>query len=531
MIASAHVLILDDEPPIVQLCERLLKRAGFTTEAFVSASEALDYMRYHAIDLLLVDIRMPERSGFDVIVEVQQLQPEAAILIMTGFGTVETAIQALKQGVDGLILKPFENSEELVRAVRQALADKQRKRDAARIQVLRPLFDVTERLLSETQYDRLLNLILSAVGGHLRCENAAFYEYDDTSMRLKVMAAEGKVLPEEASGEEGGLIGRTDAVGEPLLVSRNGAANPKWLKILEKEGLESVLCAPINRSKVRGVLYAARAEGQTAFGEADWEMFLVLARQAAVALENARLYEELRAYVRRMEESQQALIRAEKMAAAGRLTASIAHEINNPLQAVQNCVHLAARSELPAERREEYLRMAQNELDRLMNIIQRMLDFYRPGNLKPQATDLVELIHYVLELLAPQLERRNIRVTTDLPDDLPVVMAVRSQIQQVFLNLILNAYDAMPEGGDLRIAARRRQDMVDILFQDSGPGVPEEYRERIFEPFVSTKKGGLGLGLSVSCGIIEAHGGSLDLVPDAGPGACFRVSLPAKGAK
>ncbi len=526
MISTAHVLVLDDEPPIVRLCERLLKRAGFTTEAFVSATEALDYMSHHAIDLLLVDIRMPERSGFDVIADVQRLQPEAAILVMTGFGTVEIAIQALKQGVDGLILKPFENTEELVQAARQALENKQRKRDAARIQVLRPLFDVTEMLLSETRYDRLLALLLRAVCGHLRCENAAFYERDEKNGWLKALAVEGVALPEEKSEERGGLIARTDALGAPLLVSRHGPGDATTQALLEQKGLASVLCVPILRSKVRGVLYAARSAEQPSFGEADWEMFLVLARQAAVALENACLYAELRDYVRRMEESQQALIRAEKMAAAGRLTASIAHEINNPLQAVQNCLHLAARSELPAERRDEYLRMAQSELDRLMTIVQRMLDFYRPGNVKPQTTDLAELIHYVLELLSPQLERRGIRVMTDLAPKLPPVMAVRSQIQQVFLNLILNAYDAMPEGGDLRIVARQHKDMVEITFQDSGPGVPAEYREHIFEPFVSTKKGGLGLGLSVSCGIIEAHGGSLDLLPEVGPGACFRILLP-----
>jgi len=93
----------------------------------------------------------------------------------------------------------------------------------------------------------------------------------------------------------------------------------------------------------------------------------------------------------------------------------------------------------------------------------------------------------------------------------------------------LNAYDAMPEGGELRISARPVREMVEILVQDTGPGVTEEDRSRIFEPFVSTKEGGTGLGLSVSYGIIAAHGGSLDLVPDRGPGACFRVMLPVKG--
>jgi signal transduction histidine kinase len=93
----------------------------------------------------------------------------------------------------------------------------------------------------------------------------------------------------------------------------------------------------------------------------------------------------------------------------------------------------------------------------------------------------------------------------------------------------LNAYDAMPGGGELRVSARPVRDTVEILFQDSGPGVKGEMRNRIFEPFVSTKEGGTGLGLSVSYGIVSAHGGSLDLVPDKGPGACFRVALPIRG--
>ncbi len=104
-----------------------------------------------------------------------------------------------------------------------------------------------------------------------------------------------------------------------------------------------------------GVLYAGQDADAPAFREVEWEMFLLLARQATVAMENARLYEELREYVRRVEESQQALIRAEKMAAAGRLTASIAHEINNPLQAVQNCLHLAMRGEVTEKKKREYL--------------------------------------------------------------------------------------------------------------------------------------------------------------------------------
>ena len=257
-------------------------------------------------------------------------------------------------------------------------------------------------------------------------------------------------------------------------------------------------------------------------------MFLLLVRQASVAMENAHLYEELREYVRRVESSQQALIQAEKMAAAGRLTASIAHEINNPLQAVQNCLHLATRAEVTEKKRREYLDLANIELNRLMTTVQRMLDYYRPGAVEPQWVDLIPLLRHVINLLLPQLKARGILVKTNYSSKLTPVMAVSSQLEQVFLNIILNAYDAMPEGGELRISARLSQDSAEILFQDTGIGVPEEMRGRIFEPFVSNKQGGTGLGLSVSYGIISAHGGTLDLVPDNKPGACFRVILPIK---
>jgi two-component system NtrC family sensor kinase len=290
------------------------------------------------------------------------------------------------------------------------------------------------------------------------------------------------------------------------------------------------MCAPISRLNVHGVLYAGQDTDSPAFREVEWEMFLLLARQATVAMENARLYEELREYVRRVEDSQQALIRAEKMAAAGRLTASIAHEINNPLQAVQNCLHLATRGEVTEKKRREYLDLANIELNRLMTTVQRMLDYYRPGAVEPQRVDLVTLLRHVINLLLPQLRARGIRVNTGFSSKLTPVVAVSSQLEQVFLNLILNAYDAMPGGGELRVSARPVRDTAEILIQDTGPGVTEEMRGRIFEPFVSSKQGGTGLGLSVSYGIVAAHGGSLDLVPDRGPGACFRVILPVKGA-
>jgi signal transduction histidine kinase len=199
------------------------------------------------------------------------------------------------------------------------------------------------------------------------------------------------------------------------------------------------------------------------------------------------------------------------------------------LQSVENCLHLAGRKDLPEEQREEYFELAKSELNRLMSTVQRMLDFYRPGAVSPAEVDIHDLLHYILNLMSKQLEKQGVRVEADIPENLPHVVAVGSQIQQVLINLILNSFDAMPGGGTLTIKARAARGGVEILLKDSGPGIPPEHQSHIFEPFFSTKDGGTGLGLTVSYNIITSHGGTLELASNNGPGACFRVYLPTGG--
>jgi signal transduction histidine kinase len=521
---TISVLVVDDEPGIAALCKRILSRAGYDVTSLTDPRVAIEHLQEHRLDLLVVDIRMPEVDGFDVISRAQMVQPDIAVLVMTGFGTVETAIRALRQGVDGLLLKPFERSDELLSSVRQVLTDNQRKRDTARMQALRPLFNVTETLFSETDRDKLLDLIVTAIRDHLHCSNVAYYQVEKGN--VSIVAQRGRVLQLEKDNFATELIRRVDADGNPIVINATGPGEVDAQALLSTLGLGSAILIPIARSNLHSVLFAARDASGAPFRGADLEMFFVLARQAVVAMENARLYEDLRNYVRRVEESQQALLRVEKMAAAGRLTASIAHEVNNPLQSVQNCLHLAGHENVSPEKRKEYFDLAKKELERLMKTMQRMLDFYRPGAAKIEQVDLLELLQHVLSLTSQQLGQRHIEVKTDLPGSLPLIYAVSSQIQQIFFNLILNSLDAMPGGGEISISARAVKSGVEMIFEDNGPGIPEDRRENIFEPFYSTKDGGTGLGLTVSYNIVTAHGGTLDLISGRGSGACFRLFLP-----
>jgi two-component system, NtrC family, sensor kinase len=526
---SISVLVVDDEPGIALLCNRILSRAEYHVTSLTDPREAIEYFQQNHVDLLVVDIRMPEVDGFDVISRAQMVLPDIAVLVMTGFGTVETAIRALRQGVDGLILKPFQKSDELLQAAKQALTDNQRKRDTARVQALRPLFNVTETLFAETDQNKLLDMIIAAISNHLHCSNVAYYQVDKGA--VSVVAQRGKSLPIDQSNFAAQLVSRVDADGDPIVINATGPGEEDTQSVLSALGLDSAILIPVARSNLHSVLFAARdAQGaggtERPFRGADLEMFFVLARQAVVAMENARLYADLRNYVRRVEDSQEALLRAEKMAAAGRLTASIAHEVNNPLQSVQNCLHLAGREDVPPEKRKEYFDLAKNELDRLMKTMQRMLDFYRPGAVKVEQVDVLELLSHVISLTSQQLSQRHIEIISDLPESMPAIYAVSSQIQQIFFNLILNSFDAMPAGGDLKISAQAVDHGIEIIFQDSGPGIPEDRRNNIFEPFFSTKDGGTGLGLTVSYNIVTAHGGTLDLLVEHEPGACFRLFLP-----
>lgn len=523
-----HILVLDDEPGITLLCSRLLKRAGYDVVAFTEAGPAYEHLSSNSVDLLLVDIRMPDVNGFEVISRAKQLQPDIAVLVMTGFGTVETAIQALRQGVDGLLLKPFEQSSELIDAVKQALIDCERKRDAARIQALRPLFNVTESLLSETRPDQLLELIKNAIQGHLHCSHIGYYQIESGD-KLRLLTGSGIVPDPSRNKADAKFIGEFQSLGSPVMINISGPGSKEFRTRLQKRGLGAAMFIPVQRPNTNSLFYAGRGRNEAPFREVDLEMFLILSNQAAVAIENAHLYADLREYVRQVEESQQALLQAEKMAAAGRLSVSIAHEVNNPLQSVQNCLHLAGRKDLPEDQREEYFELAKSELNRLMSTVQRMLDFYRPGAASPSSVDLRELINYVINLMAKQLEKQKVRVRMDIPEKLPNVKAVGGQVQQVLINLILNSFDAMPDGGELFITARIVKDGVEILLEDSGPGIPADHQSHIFEPFFSTKDGGTGLGLTVSYNIITAHGGTLELASHNGPGACFRVYLPIGG--
>jgi len=229
--------------------------------------------------------------------------------------------------------------------------------------------------------------------------------------------------------------------------------------------------------------------------------------------------------------AQEQLIQSEKLAALGRLAASLAHEINNPLQALSSGLRLLKRPDLDEKKRQQYLSIAKREVDRLIGIVERMIGFYRPSRDKLLPTDVHTLLDEMLFLAGKKLQHSHITVQREWAGDLPLANAVANQLKQVFLNLIVNAIDAMPDGGTLTISTGRTQDELDIYvrFTDTGHGLSPEEASRIFEPFYTTRPQGTGLGLSISYNIVQQHEGRIEVESQPGRGATFTVFLLVGG--
>jgi PAS domain S-box-containing protein len=219
---------------------------------------------------------------------------------------------------------------------------------------------------------------------------------------------------------------------------------------------------------------------------------------------------------------------SERLAALGRITAGVAHEVKNPLNSMRLWLENLKES-LPTEQdagAQQAVQVLDKEIDRLDAVVKRFLDFTRPVELKLEATDLAELLREVMRVAHPQLLKAGVEVEELLGNGIPEVWADRDLLKQAVLNLVLNAAEAMTSGGELRVELGRRGEMAEISVSDTGKGIPTENQQKIFQLFFTTRPGGSGIGLATTFRIVQLHNGSIDFRSEAGRGTTFRIELP-----
>lgn len=255
----------------------------------------------------------------------------------------------------------------------------------------------------------------------------------------------------------------------------------------------------------------------------------MLAERARAEAEKAKADELEKAY-NELQELKAQLIQSEKMASLGQLAAGVAHEINNPLTGVLTSGHLLLKRCKSDNPDKEDFEIIVNETTRCREIVRGLLDFARQSSPQITTVDLTKLINDTISIMENQFHVKNIKLIKKLKENIPEIMLDVNQIEQVFVNILLNSIEAMTEGGTILITSECDQHLVYITFQDTGYGISEENIGKIFDPFFTTKSGkkGTGLGLSVSYGIIKKHNGTIEVKSKINEGTTFIIELPIK---
>ncbi|MFN8454415.1 MAG: response regulator [Anaerolineae bacterium] len=653
-MTSARILVVDDERGVVRFCVRILQRQGYIVSGLSNSQAALELLKQESFDLLLTDIKMPRLDGLELLYLAKQIDPHLNVVLITGYGTMEDAVKAIRLGAQGFIMKPFE-PDDLVATIQDNLARRSLVRDSLRLQTLLPLLEINQILQISGGEASLIRRVLEVA----RQETGA-------SRLAWLICASAALPPVEESAflslglHEMAVAGQTEAKNSLLSPQAFQAtlaqAKPIWVlvdgTITEiNEGQATIVGALLPlviRGNVVGLLTAeAGPAGRTGpFNQISLELLLLVAGQLATILENVALFQQaetLRVFnediihnmtngliavdsqaritafnpavaamlgyeedkvihqslltithppedlFRILEETaqtgkasarQEILVRRaegvelpvavsvaplgwspateqfsgavavledlreikafeaerrrlDRLVALGEMSAVVAHEIRNPVAGIAAGIDYLTRNIPPESSEFEGVKMIRGEIQRVNRILEDILFIARPSRLRLSQEDLAQLLENVLQRCYKQIEQNRVKIVSHYAANLPKLLVDRQRLEQVFTNLVINATQAMPKGGELTLQAQLASapgeylaPAVVITIADTGPGIPPEARRHIFEPFFTTKTKGTGLGLTVARRILEEHGGSINIDETISRGTCFIIKLP-----
>ncbi len=326
--------------------------------------------------------------------------------------------------------------------------------------------------------------------------------------------------------------GETVATGNAVADPSLGAAQSVILM-----DLRTIVCIPLRSPRVEagggggrtlGAIYVDNPETSAPVTPDSLRISEALAHHAALAIENAQLFEREEATIRELRQAQSRLLQSEKLATIGQMAAGIAHELNTPLTYIMGNLELMQAQPL-SDPQQAMLRSMARGADRLKSLAQSLLAFSRPAQEVPVTLSVNDVIHRSLELCHYQILRGGVVLEKRLAADVPTISGVSNQLEIALINLVVNAVHAMEGGGTLVVTSAARGDEVEIVVSDTGLGIPEAIQSTIFEPFFTTKPEGkgTGLGLSTVLMVVERHKGRIELTSAAGTGTTFRILLPA----
>ena len=483
-----HVLVIEDDADTRANLQDILELDEYLVETAGTMAEALNRHSWSQFTAIILDRKLPDGTAKDLLPQLRQLAPGAAIIIATAYGDVEGAITALRLGAADYILKPI-NADEL-RARLGHLAERARAAEQLR------------RLTTILAESPTPVLRVAADGTLLYANNASVPLLTLWSCRP------GERLPEPSWAQ---------------LSMSPGVANHE-VEVNCAGRIFSLLVAPLAGAGYINIYGRDVTESRTA--------------EYTLQETNHRLEEALAALRARNDEINvmtQQLWQAAKLASVGELAASIAHELNNPLATVRLRIESVLAQTPADDRRCRPLNIISQEARRMGDLVANLLQFSRRHADELTTVDVRDELVKTLELVQHSLRKRNIAVVEEFAALTPAISADRQKLRQLFLNLLTNACDAMPQGGTLTLRSGpdttgRGAAACRIDFADTGVGIAPEYLDKVLEPFFTTKEEGkgTGLGLAICRRIVQEHYGTLRLFSDVGKGTTVRIALPVK---
>jgi signal transduction histidine kinase/DNA-binding response OmpR family regulator len=522
-----NILVVDDENNVLSTLQAVLQGEGYHVEAADGGAAALDAIRERHYDLVLTDLKMPGIDGLALLAEVRKRSPETVTIMMTGYGALDTALEAIQLGAYEYLLKPMEIPE-LKLAVKRSLEKK-------RFSEIETLYSLS-RVISESAD--------SAAISSKVCE-AACQVFNLKHASLAIMDSKGNARNCDPTLlqllDDAGIRQRLGQ-GETICAEKGGISVKDWAG---RSGIGSFILVPgIGKERLACVLLAHNGTEPHDFHASEQRFLRAMTNQAALALENFTLVEELKTNNQELAAANHKLKELDSL--KSQFLSVATHELRTPLTILlgyNSMLQESLEDRLTAPERQT-LDESISACKRLIRLVNSMLDLsqIQAGKMKMEFVhaDLRSLVNGVVAQFQPEARSRGMSLGVNLPARLPKIWVDADRLQQVLINLLGNAMKFTTDGGAIRVHVRHQleQEAVEIAVIDNGGGISEEDQHEIFNEFAQVRRQvfnrqrhGSGLGLAIARRIVEAHGGTLEVSSHMGVGSTFMVSLPLKAGE
>jgi signal transduction histidine kinase/DNA-binding response OmpR family regulator len=525
-MANESILIADDEPDVLDLCQRILTAEGYRVEPVQTGYEAVERIRHESFDLLLTDIKMPGMNGLETAQAVKETNPEIICVIMTGYSTMDTAIEALKLGVDDFVLKPFA-PEDLSMSIAKALEKDRLYKENIRLRSLIPLFEFNKTLLSTVEVDTLLHQVLQLAHEETQADLGILF----LSEGEKISEYMHPTPPEE--GDQAQAL-RSEIANwimqdqEYLSLCRGEPFQERFEGLFKDLNIDFLIGLPLIAKEGQSLGALVLGKRSEPFASGDAEFLQVMVGQAAVALENAHLFQAIQQAYDELKQLDH--LKSEFINIA-------AHELRTPLAILLGYASVMAEEEITDLDRGRLDVIIRNAM-RLSSLIDDMLNlsYLETGQIQLDIEE-VELTDVIQEAILDTKDMsgdKDLNITVNVPVGFPPLVTDRKKLDLIVMNLLSNAIKYTPDGGDISIKAWLEDDKVLVSVTDTGIGIPPEERDKIFDRFyqvedsLTRQHGGIGLGLAIVKSFVEFCQGRIWVESEVGKGSTFTFELPLR---